>query len=422
VNGSSSVACVIGCWHRGSSFCLLAAQSHKRSGSREFFMAALQSLKYSRGSLSVLDQLKVPQAKEYLPVPDSVAAWSVVKKMQVRGAPLIAMVSALGLAVEAEARRSKGDIAEAAAAVAWLKEKTQYLRTSRPTAVNLFNAMEQLEGVVDKAGAASGASAASVLEAYIVAAEAMVAADVSDNQAIGEHGADAILSSMKEKGRGDSAARVLTICNTGSLATAGWGTALGIIRSLHKRGRLERAYSLETRPYNQGARLTAFELVEEGIPGTLICDSMSAALMLRKGVDACVVGADRVAANGDTANKIGTYALSVIAKHHGVPFFVAAPSTTLDAKTVSGADIKIEERPAEELFYIDIAGGGGRQRIAAEGIEAWNPAFDVAPCDLINGIITERGAIPRASGESRFDIPAFLASADGPEAKRQKTA
>jgi len=388
-------------------------------------MAALQSLRYSRGSLSVLDQLKVPQVKEYIAVKDAEAAWTVVKTMQVRGAPLIAMVSALGLAVEAEARRtSTPALAEAAAAAAWLKQKTQYLRTSRPTAVNLFNAMEQLEAVIEKAAAAAAASADAVLEAYVLAAEAMVAADVSDNKAIGEHGADAILEAMGKSGRGDKNARVLTICNTGSLATAGWGTALGIIRSLHQRGRLERAYALETRPYNQGARLTAFELVEEGIPGTLICDSMAAALMLRKGVDACVVGADRVAANGDTANKIGTYALSVIAKHHGVPFFVASPSTTLDPKTASGADIKIEERPAEELFYIDIAGGGGRQRIAAEGIEAWNPSFDVAPASLITGIVTERGGIEEATSGGGFDIPGFLAKqgAEDPEAKRRKTA
>merc|ERR1712150_28168 len=253
------------------------------------------------------------------------------------------------------------------------------------------------------------------------AAEDMLSEDVQTNKAIGEHGADIVLKAMEKKGRGGSAARVLTICNTGSLATAGWGTALGIIRSLHSRGRLERAYALETRPYNQGARLTAFELVEEGIPGTLICDSMAAALMQRKGVDACLVGADRVGANGDTANKIGTFALSVIAKHHDVPFFVASPSTTLDPETATGAKIEIEERPAQELLSMDIQ--GSLQRIAAEGIEAWNPAFDVAPCNLITGIITERGAIARAAGEQHaFDIPRFLSQGDGPEAKRRRAA
>lgn len=380
---------------------------------------SLKSMRYSRGSLEVLDQLKVPQVKEYIPVPDSAAAWAVVKSMQVRGAPLIAIVSALGLAVEAEGKRKGSDLADAAAGAAWLKKQMQYLRTSRPTAVNLFNAMEELDAVVDQAAAAPSASVGSILEAYILAAERMLDRDVSDNKAIGEHGADAILQAMEKNGRAGKPARVLTICNTGSLATANWGTALGIIRSLQKRGCLERAYALETRPYNQGARLTAFELVEEGMPGTLICDSMAAALMRTKGVDACVVGADRVAANGDTANKIGTYGLSVIAKHHGVPFFVAAPSTTLDGKTASGDEIKIEERPAEELLSIDI--GGELRRIAAQGIEAWNPAFDFAPCSLITGIITERGAIPHQAppNEGQFDVKGFLSNGHG-DAKRRK--
>lgn len=153
----------------------------------------------------------------------------------------------------------------------------------------------------------------------------MLAEDVTSNKAIGDFGADAVLAAMHAKGRQGSGARVLTICNTGSLATAGWGTALGIVRSLHARDRLEQVYALETRPYNQGARLTAFEFVEDNLPGTLVCDSMAAALMQRQGIDACVVGADRVAANGDTANKIGTYGLSVIARHHGVPFFRCSP-------------------------------------------------------------------------------------------------
>mmetsp|Transcript_39633 Transcript_39633/g.127036 ORF Transcript_39633/g.127036 Transcript_39633/m.127036 type:complete len:385 (-) Transcript_39633:14-1168(-) len=383
---------------------------------------SLQSLVYSRGSLKVLDQLKVPQSKEYLDVRDAEAAWQVVKKMQVRGAPLIAIVSALGLAVEAEARR-KGEVGSGAkVTAAWLKERMDYLRTSRPTAVNLFNAMDELTSVATDAAVVSGASGDSVYEAYISAAEAMLEEDVRANKAIGEHGADAVLAAMERAGCGDRGARVLTICNTGALATAGWGTALGVIRSLHGRGKLERAFALETRPYNQGSRLTAFELVEDKIPGTLICDSMAAALMLRKGIDACVVGADRVAANGDSANKIGTYALSIIAKHHGVPFFVAAPTTTLDARTASGADITIEERPPEELCCIDLA-GGERRRIAADGIDCWNPAFDVAPVALIAGIITERRVLEKTPGEDAFDVPGLLREAAAErDAKRRRVA
>jgi len=236
----------------------------------------------------------------------------------------------------------------------------------------------------------------------------MLAEDVAANRAIGEAGADAVLAAMERAGRAGGGARVLTICNTGSLATAGWGTALGVIRSLHARGRLERAYALETRPYNQGARLTAFELVEDGLPGTLICDSMAAALMRSCGVDACVVGADRVAANGDTANKIGTYGLSVIARHHCVPLFVAVPTTSLAPKTATGAEIPIEERPADELCCMKF--NGELHRVPPQGIDVWNPAFDVTPADLIEGLVTERGLIPRISDGKSFDVCGFLST------------
>lgn len=295
----------------------------------------LESLRFSRvGGLEVLDQLLVPTEKKYIPVKGSEDAWRVVRSMQVRGAPLLAMVSALGLAVEALERAEKGSEKEAPGALQWLKERMTYLKTSRPTAVNLFNTMDALQEVVEHA-AASGSSDKQIYYRYVEAAERMLEEDVQANKAIADAGADAILAAMKAKGR-EGQARVMTICNTGALATAGWGTALGVLRTLHARGRLERAFCLETRPYNQGARLTAFELVEDGLPGTLICDSMAAALMQCFGVDACVVGADRVVANGDTANKIGTYSLAVLSRHHGVPFYVAAPLTTLDVKLTLG--------------------------------------------------------------------------------------
>ncbi|CAE8637760.1 unnamed protein product [Polarella glacialis] len=377
--------------------------------------SSLESLRYARGSLQVLDQLKVPQAKEYIEVPDADAAWHVVRSMQVRGAPLIAIVSALGLAVEATARMGKAVAPKDAGG--FLRERMQFLRTSRPTAVNLFNAMEALEAVV-AAAIATCTTAEEIYLAYVKAAEDMLAEDVRANKTIGDAGADAILADMEAAGRGGSGARVLTICNTGSLATAGWGTALGIIRSLHARGKLEQAFASETRPYNQGARLTAFELVEEGIPGTLVCDSMVASLMQRKGIDACVVGADRVAANGDTANKIGTYGMAVIARHHGVPFYVAAPTTTLDPKTLTGSDIPIEERPADELTCLKL--GGQTHRLAAPGIGVWNPAFDVTPAPLITGVVTEWGLIGKRGGDSNsFDVSGFL-SGGPPPAKRSR--
>jgi len=224
------------------------------------------------------------------------------------------------------------------------------------------------------------------------------------NKAIGEAGADAVLSAMKKAGRGDRKARVVTICNTGSLATTGWGTALGVIRSLHARDKLEHVYCLETRPYNQGSRLTAFEIVTDKLPGTLICDSMAASLMLRKGVDACVVGADRVVSNGDTANKIGTYSLSILAQYHKVPFFVALTTTGIDLTKATGQEIPIEDRPADELRCL--AG----QRLAPENISVWNPAFDVTPASLITGIVTERGSIKKAADGVAFDVASVMVS------------
>lgn len=220
----------------------------------------------------------------------------------------------------------------------------------------------------------------------------MLQKDIEDNEAIGKEGANDILSKIA----GDGLVRILTHCNTGSLATAGYGTALGVVRTLHKLGRLEQVYCTETRPYNQGARLTAYELVHDKIPSTLIVDSMVAALMKQRNISAVVVGADRVAANGDTANKIGTYQIAVLAKHHGVPFYVAAPFTSIDVNIASGEHIVIEERPDREMTHV------GDHRIAAKGITCWNPAFDVTPASLIEAIVTERGVFKPRELEDKF--------------------
>jgi 5-methylthioribose kinase len=358
---------------------------------------SLESLRYERGTLDVLDQLLVPHEKKFVPVANVQAAWDVIRSMQVRGAPLIAIVAALGLAVEAHTRRA--DFGSVAAAAEFLTVSMAHLRTSRPTAVNLFRATDQLLALV-ASEQKTAASADALIDAYIAAAEQILEDDVKTNKAIGEHGAKRILEVTKRE-----KVRVLTICNTGSLATAGYGTALGVVRSLHALGALEHVYACETRPYNQGARLTAFEIVEDKLPGTLIGDSMASYLMAVKGVDCVVVGADRVAANGDTANKIGTYQLAIAAKYHGVPFFAAVPTTTLDLTMSSGASIHVEERPADELTTIF------GQRIAPEGIAAWNPSFDVTPSSLIRGVITEVGVAEAASdagSDGIIDMAAFL--------------
>lgn len=362
-------------------------------------MSKLQPLKYSRGSFSVLDQLKVPHESVFIDVKTVEDTWKVIRLMQVRGAPLIAITAALGLAVEAEQR--KGEFATADDAASFLLKSMDYLRTSRPTAVNLFIAMDALTALVSVKLELGSISAVELITAYVEAAEQILVDDIAGNRTMGMNGAKRILELVHR-----AKVRVLTICNTGSLATGGFGTALGVVRTLHELGKLEHVYACETRPYNQGARLTAFEIVEDGLPGTLIGDSMASALMAVKGVDVVIVGADRVAANGDTANKIGTYQLAIAAKYHNVPFFVAAPTTTLDLTMASGAEIEIEERSPDELTSIF------GQKIAPEGINAWNPAFDVTPCALIQGIITEVGVI-EANTEVNADIiplAAYLAT------------
>jgi len=290
----------------------------------------------------------------------------------------------------------------------FITEKLDYLVTSRPTAVNLADAAGKLRKITKEAAATEEASGEAVRDAYVSAAEKMLVDDVSDNESIGKHGAEWIVKNTEAGKKGPVS--MMTHCNTGSLATAGYGTALGVIRSLHGNGSLKHAFCSETRPYNQGSRLTAFELVHDKIPATLITDSMAAALLRLRGesenIAGIVVGADRVAANGDTANKIGTYSLAILAKHHGVKFLVAAPRTTIDLKTKSGADIVIEERPGQEVTLVKGPRHDGVTldlgvvetiSIAANGIGVWNPAFDVTPAELIDGIITEVGVVEKDS-------------------------
>ena len=367
----------------------------------------LEAIRYARGSLQLLDQLKLPTSTVFIDVPDCDACWSAIKEMNVRGAPAIAIAAALALAVEAHKTRDALVASGAAAVATFVTQKMDHLCTSRPTAVNLGEAVIRLKALAD-ASVADGLDAAAVVDAVVRACEKMLEDDVAANMAIGAHGADALCAAVASRAADPARAkpvgaalRVLTHCNTGSLATAGYGTALGVVRALRGRNLLEHVYCNETRPYNQGARLTAYEIAFEKMPGTLICDSAAAALMAKGKVDAVVVGADRVADNGDTANKIGTYNLAVSCAYHGVPFFVAAPSTTLDANTATGADIVIEDRPSTEVTH------SLGTRVAAEGIDVWNPSFDVTPGSLIEGIITESG-VARKNADGAFEIGKFI--------------
>ncbi|XP_067829176.1 methylthioribose-1-phosphate isomerase [Heptranchias perlo] len=338
---------------------------------------SLEAVKYRRGSLQILNQLLLPQRSRYEEIGSVQGGWEAIREMKVRGAPAIAIVGCLSLAVELHRceKRDKDELATFAV------ESLDYLVTSRPTAVNMARAAGELSDFILTEVKQPDSSAESFKENLLSRLEAMLEKDIRDNKSIGNHGAKHILSKAKT-----DKVTILTHCNAGSLATAGYGTALGVIRSLWLTGRLEHVYCTETRPYNQGARLTAYELVYEKIPATLITDSMVSMAMKEKGISAVVVGADRIVANGDTANKIGTYQLAIAAHHHGIPFYVAAPSTSCDLTLEGGEQIVIEERPGEELT--DING----VRIAAPGIGVWNPAFDVTPHSLITaGIVTEFG-------------------------------
>lgn len=318
------------------------------------------------------------------------------------GAPLIAIVAILGLSVDlhtnAETIKAFDKLSndDDAALLAWIRTKMEYLKSSRPTAVNLTNALLELDQAMEKALKEKNESTSkdALKKTILDYSEFMLERDVSDNKAIGTFGAEAIV-----KKTGKDKINLMTICNTGSLATAGWGTALGVARSLQEMDKLESISALETRPYNQGSRLTAFEIMEEKMPGgQLICDSAAGALMQTKQVDACVVGADRVCANGDTANKIGTYNLSIVAAYHKVPFYVAAPITSLDITLESGKSIPIEERSSEELISTSKA---------PAHMPCWNPAFDVTPACNISGIITEKGVIePDENG--KLDVKSFV--------------
>jgi methylthioribose-1-phosphate isomerase len=303
---------------------------------------AVQPIRWRGDRLELLDQRLLPDQTVYVACRTAAEVAKAIKDMVVRGAPAIGCAAAFGVVL------SKGSA-----------EAYEVLRDSRPTAVNLFWALERMKKAKD-------------LEKEAIA---IYEEDLAANRAMGDLGAALI----PEK------ARVMTHCNAGALATAGYGTALGVIRS--SKNKHISVIANETRPYLQGARLTAYEMVQEGIPVTLITDSMAGHLMSRGEVDVIVVGADRIAANGDVANKIGTYALAVLAKRHGIPFYVAAPLSTFDPSLPDGSKIPIEERGAEEVT------GYREARWAPLGVSVRNPAFDVTPAELITGIITEKGVV-----------------------------
>ena len=330
----------------------------------------VETLRWRNDRLEMIDQRVLPAKFEYLAYQSAAETAEGIRSMVVRGAPAIGCAAAYGVALEALRLRQ----ASPEAFVSGMRVAFDVLAASRPTAVNLFWALKRLRA---KWESVSALAVGEIAEALLAEAHEVLAEDIRINRAMGAFGAELLADG----------ARVLTHCNAGALATAGHGTALGVIRSAVEAGKRISVIADETRPFLQGARLTAWEMVQENIPVTLISDNMAGFMMSRGEVDAVIVGTDRVAANGDVANKIGTYMVAVLARRHNIPFYVACPLSTIDLELPDGAAIPIEERAAEEVT------GFRDCQWAAKGVKVRNPSFDVTPAELVTALITEKGVV-----------------------------
>ncbi len=343
---------------------------------------SIRPIEFDRGVLRMLDQRLLPNREVWLEYRDYREVAEAIRTMVVRGAPAIGVAAALGAALGAQQITAD----DFGAFSAQFEEICAVLGASRPTAVNLFWALERLRRV---AAAHRDEPLAQIRQRLLDEALTIAAEDEQINRALGAWGAPLIADGS----------RVLTHCNAGALATGGYGTALGVVRAAVESGKQLMVYADETRPFLQGSRLTAWELQRDGIPVTLICDSMAGALMSQGQIDCVIVGADRIAANGDVANKIGTYTVAVLAREHNLPFYVAAPTSTVDPNIPHGGLIPIEERDPREVTHC------GSVAVAPDGIAVRNPAFDVTPARLVSAIITERGV---ARGDYTTALAAML--------------
>jgi len=330
----------------------------------------LRTIEWDDGVVRLVDQTKLPQEYIILEYDDYLGVGKAIKEMEIRGAPAIGAAAAFGMALAAvkSKARSRGEFLRD------LEEASRYLGGTRPTAVNLFWALDRM---LRRARASDIADLDLLREDLVAEAQRIADEDVAINKRMGANGAALIVDGMN----------ILTHCNAGALATVDFGTTLGVIRAAHTQGKRIHVYVDETRPYLQGARLTAWELMQEGIPMTLITDNMAGHFISRGKVDIVLVGADRVAANGDVANKIGTYSLAVLARENGIPFYSVVPTSTVDLQTVTGEDIPIEERDHREVTHVRGV------PIAPEGVQVANPAFDVTPHRYVTGIVTEEGIV-----------------------------
>ena len=330
----------------------------------------LPTIEWKDDAVVMIDQRKLPVAEVYVTCRTANDVAKAIKTMVIRGAPAIGVAAAMGIALGM--RRSKATGTKQFTTE--FQKLCDLMAATRPTAVNLFWAIRRMKDVFSQA-AMAGQSVDEIKQRLVRESNAIHDEDVASCRAMGQFGAAVV----------PSQARILTHCNAGALATAGYGTALGVIRAAAEQGKVSQVFADETRPFLQGARLTAWELVRDGVPTTVITESMAGPLMQQGGIDMIVVGADRIAANGDFANKIGTYTVAMMAKAHGIPFYVAAPLSTIDLETADGSAIPIEQRNPREVTHM------GSTRLAPEGASIWNPAFDVTPHALVTGIITEKG-------------------------------
>lgn len=344
-------------------------------------MSNIKTIEYKSGVLYLLDQRRLPISCEIFECKTYNEVDFAIRDMVVRGAPAIGEAAAYGAVLAARQFINEGK----ETFFSLMEEALEVLNRSRPTAVNLMWAVKRMRNILKEYKDTDNIT---IYEKIKAEADSIVAEDISTSKAMAQYGNGLISDN----------AVILTHCNTGALATSGYGTALGVIREAHYSGKNIFVYADETRPRLQGARLTAWELKQEGIPAKLIADSVAATLIRDKKIDMIFVGADRIVLNGDTANKIGTFMLSVVAKVYNVPFYIVAPTSTIDFSTESGEQINIEERGSEEVTHIE------GTRVVAEGIEVYNPAFDVTPHENITGIITEKGILYAPYNESIYKL------------------
>ena len=328
----------------------------------------IKTVEWTDAGVRFIDQTKLPTEETYVTCKTYEEVAEAIRTMIVRGAPAIGVTAAMGVALGVRDSQAR----DSAALRREFEHICEVIASTRPTAVNLFWGIRRMKDRFDEVSAQPVAEIKKVL---VSEAQQMLDEDIAANKAMGQHGAVLLPAS----------GTILTHCNAGALATCGYGTALGVIRAAVDAGKKLEVFADETRPFLQGSRLTAWELMKDGIPTTVISDNMAGAMMRQGKIDSVIVGADRIAANGDVANKIGTYTVAVLAKEHGIPFYVAAPFSTVDLETLDGSKIPIEQRSAKEVTHI-----AGRQ-IAPDGVKVENPAFDVTPHQYVTAIITERG-------------------------------